>query len=467
MKIQIKELGALKEGTIDLSKKLIIFTGPNGTGKTYMSYLIYALTNIENKSIGSRLGSSIVNSLLTDNTITINLDHEILWNFRQKEFQTIKDNLWKLFSVAEDKADSFFKDTELNCIETKEIFFGKLNRMSINQTLRIFEYNFFLKKDSESTSITVSIPANTIKDKKFLELIDLFLLPRIFSIVAFYPITSNAIFPVERNSIYTFVKELSIKRNDAIEHIEAIATKKDANLLELYFKRSTRYPQPIRDILEEAEDIENVQKVKSAYYNFANDIEKDLLKGKIVINKDNGSVEFVSDKAPKRKLSFHQSSSIVKTLASLVIYLKHKAQFNDLVIIDEPELNLHPDNQIKLSKIFARLVNQGIRLVISTHSDYIIREFNNLLMLSSEQTRIKELANQLNYKSDEFLKFDEVVAYYFDFKKTKKREANMVEIEELNVSESGYEIPSVDETIDLQNNNSEKLYYSIKYGKDV
>ena len=35
MKIQIKELGAIKEATIDLSKKLTVFCGPNGTGKTY------------------------------------------------------------------------------------------------------------------------------------------------------------------------------------------------------------------------------------------------------------------------------------------------------------------------------------------------------------------------------------------------------------------------------------------------
>lgn len=44
MKIKVNDLGAIKEGTIDLSKKLTVFCGPNGTGKTYMAYLIYAIS---------------------------------------------------------------------------------------------------------------------------------------------------------------------------------------------------------------------------------------------------------------------------------------------------------------------------------------------------------------------------------------------------------------------------------------
>jgi hypothetical protein len=101
----------------------------------------------------------------------------------------------------------------------------------------------------------------------------------------------------------------------------------------LVFKRTTRYPQPIRDGLEVAEDLSNIEQRNSVdYFEFAEEIETELLHGKVIINKD-GNVEFVSKKAPRVKLSFHQSSSIVKTLASLVIYLKYRAVKNDLVII--------------------------------------------------------------------------------------------------------------------------------------
>jgi len=43
MKIKIRELGAIKEGVLDLSKRLNVFCGPNGTGKTYLAYTIYGL----------------------------------------------------------------------------------------------------------------------------------------------------------------------------------------------------------------------------------------------------------------------------------------------------------------------------------------------------------------------------------------------------------------------------------------
>jgi hypothetical protein len=261
------------------------------------------------------------------------------------------------------------------------------------------------------------------------------------------------------------VKNCPLKRNEAFDHIEAIANKKDADLIDLFFKRSTRYPQPIKDCLQMAEDLENKIKINSPYYNFATEIETELLKGKVVVTKY-GSVEFSSDKAAKtQQLSFHQSSSIVKTLASLVIYLKHEAQHNDLVIIDEPEVNLHPDNQIKLARIFSRLVNKGLRLIISTHSDYIVREFNNLIMIEKGDEKLKKLAKDKgDYREDEYLIANEVAAYVFDFKVTRGKEALKTEVKQITITESGFDIPSVDKEIQKQNTIAEELYYSLKYG---
>ena len=44
MEIKINNLGAIKEANIDLSKRLIVFCGPNNSGKTYAAFIIYALT---------------------------------------------------------------------------------------------------------------------------------------------------------------------------------------------------------------------------------------------------------------------------------------------------------------------------------------------------------------------------------------------------------------------------------------
>ena len=91
MKIQIKELGAIKEATIDLEKKLSVFCGPNGTGKTYMAYVLYALTKLNNKSIGIKLDEEIIKKLILENHAQITIDTGSIWDFRANEVTKIKE----------------------------------------------------------------------------------------------------------------------------------------------------------------------------------------------------------------------------------------------------------------------------------------------------------------------------------------------------------------------------------------
>ncbi|WP_171017697.1 AAA family ATPase [Sphingobacterium daejeonense] len=153
---------------------------------------------------------------------------------------------------------------------------------------------------------------------------------------------------MERNSIYSFSKELSIQRQDFFDQAKDFVTSGSFNsssTIERYFKRSTRYPLAIRDGLSIAEDLSNTSKKRSEFAGLAEEIESDLLFGTVNVNKD-GEVQFTSNKAKRLKIPIQLSASIVKTLSSLVFYLKHKAEQNDLIIIDEPELNLHPSNQV-------------------------------------------------------------------------------------------------------------------------
>jgi recombinational DNA repair ATPase RecF len=45
MLFSVKNFGAIREATVDLSHDCIILAGQNNTGKTYLAYLIYALYN--------------------------------------------------------------------------------------------------------------------------------------------------------------------------------------------------------------------------------------------------------------------------------------------------------------------------------------------------------------------------------------------------------------------------------------
>jgi hypothetical protein len=279
----------------------------------------------------------------------------------------------------------------------------------------------------------------------------------IANVLAFYPLTNSYILPVERNSIYTFSKELSLKRNILLDEIENLKSNSKIDPFTWLQRRKTRYPLPIRDGLEISDDLANFQKQESPYKEFAEEIESEILHGVVSATKD-GEVVFSSDKAAKsKKLPIHLTSSAVKTLSSLVFYLKHSAQGNDLIIIDEPELNLHPDNQIRITRIFARLINKGFRLIISTHSDYIIRELNNLIMLSSSNNEIDEIAQKYGYTEFDKIKSEEVGAYLFNY--TSK---TRVKVKQIPVTVEGFEVETIDEAINELNEKSEELFYALK-----
>ena len=207
MKIKVNELGAIKEGTVDLSKKMNVFCGPNGTGKTYMAYVIYALTKLNNKSLVFRLDDSILKSALSNNEFFIEININELWQFRQKEIDKVKNELWSLFSVAQDKSESFFMDTNIECDDTFESFESKMLEISIdNITFKMYGYTFNLLKKNGELSVEVTFVETTKKDENFAKFMEIAFLSRLYSILSFYPITNSIIFPVERNSIYTFSK---------------------------------------------------------------------------------------------------------------------------------------------------------------------------------------------------------------------------------------------------------------------
>jgi hypothetical protein len=78
-------------------------------------------------------------------------------------------------------------------------------------------------------------------------------------------------------------------------------------------------------------------------------------------------------------------------------------------------MNLHPEAQAQLTELLALLVNQGIRVVLTTHSPYIVDHIGNLVEASvlDEATK-KTMASRFWLgTSDAFLDAEKVAAYRF------------------------------------------------------
>ena len=84
----------------------------------------------------------------------------------------------------------------------------------------------------------------------------------------------------------------------------------------------------------------------------------------------------------ERDLPLMNASSMVSELAPVVLYLRHVVQPGDLLIIEEPESHLHPARQVKFIRQLATAVQSGVRILITTHSEWVLEELANLVRLS-------------------------------------------------------------------------------------
>ena len=73
---------------------------------------------------------------------------------------------------------------------------------------------------------------------------------------------------------------------------------------------------------------------------------------------------------------------MVSELASVVLYLRYLVEPGDLLIIEEPESHLHPALQTAFARELARLVHFGVRVMLTTHSEWILEAPANLVRLS-------------------------------------------------------------------------------------
>lgn len=155
----------------------------------------------------------------------------------------------------------------------------------------------------------------------------------------------------------------------------------------------------------------------------AEKLEKDILAGEVQLNKSESGYPLF-DYQPdgwKNNIPLMRSSSMVSELAPIVLYLRHLVLPGDILIIEEPESHLHPEMQAALARQIALLVQAGIRVIVTTHSEWLLDQFANLVRLSDlPPSKRKGLAG-----GSEALRSDQFGAWLF--KPRKKPKGSIVE----------------------------------------
>ena len=145
-------------------------------------------------------------------------------------------------------------------------------------------------------------------------------------------------------------------------------------------------PEVLADFLQILIDLGDRPRVRSrGRESLARSLEMNVLRGAIRDTRSaTGYPEFwYRPDGWEADLPLTRTSSMVSELAPVVLYLRHVVSSGDLLIIEEPESHLHPAMQVEFIRQMAGVVRAGVRVLLTTHSEWVLDELANLVRLSS------------------------------------------------------------------------------------
>ena len=141
----------------------------------------------------------------------------------------------------------------------------------------------------------------------------------------------------------------------------------------------------LADFLEQLIELGDVpRRRRRSHDKLAELLESEILGGAIRVERSEAGYPsfYYRPDGWKGDLPLMNTSSMVSELAPVVLYLRHVVQRGDVLIIEEPESHLHPAMQVAFMRLLAAAVRSGIRVVVTTHSEWVLEALANLVRLS-------------------------------------------------------------------------------------
>ena len=393
--IAVENFGPIEKANIDL-RPLTVFVGESNTGKTYLAALIYALQLtfdgisqvpwaphriIQLDRISRSRYSRPSTQVLPKET------EEMLekLNVTGQPFKFSDSPQWLQDRLQSDLVDSErFKDELRRCFDLE--FASELIRFTEGQhnamkiSLEVREENQILwsfgvyNSDSEVTTNgfvnedTVLRHDDRAALREILDTGDWRQEPvRIFSWSA--P-TKSYYLPAARSGI---METHGVIATSLVDRATRVGLER--------FSEIPAFSGLIADFLKQIIGSEERHLPSDEMNGIAKVLEDEVLRGEIEVKQPTaGYPEFrYRPRKLEQALRMSRSSSMVSELAPLVFFLRDVVRPGDTLIIEEPEAHLHPAAQTKVALTLARLVRVGVRVIITTHSDWLLEQIGNLV----------------------------------------------------------------------------------------
>ena len=452
--LDVENFGPIAKAKNIEFKPMTVFVGPSNTGKTYLASMLHIWLNsvdtdptlgaTASNRIGSRQGILdpgdfvIFRSELLDivTTLTLLEGHTQLaevyyYTFEVKNFSErfriiLQNFITRHFDVArfsfEDKMrdhfgvnlnpDSQWNQTDSTALHTAPCITIRNDINSFIIDLVNQDTSYDLTQFSITIDVIEALKSNTeVSDNDSGqpdEVINLFLDNFIGSVLEQF-----------RSSFYLPTGRTGIMNSRHILASELVARSQDYNSISRDFLslivriRSN----PIRPIFRSPQFYPRINPFVSNVKldAVAHTIERSVLEGRIVVKETTGLSEFYFQKQDN-SVPMDIASSMVTDLAPIVLFLRNFVQVGDLLIIDEPEAHLHPEAQQQMAAALAFMVRSGLRVLITTHSHYMVEQLSAFVNASKLDETTRKRALSLSGalgEEDIYLNEDETAVYSF------------------------------------------------------
>lgn len=431
LQISVENLGKVQSAKLTPAP-LMMLVGKNNTGKSYIASLLWSfsrlfdLFSIDQSNIRPMWFDEMARQAI-DGPVEVHIDSE-----KARDIICHINECFRLKGASflgEIFAYDSFKDTYINLDEN--CYFADFTVAAASSDMSFPAPTKDLVKRRQMVSFVIGVE-DTIATRFRIPLIDMNY--RESSIVRIYTeIVGRVLFGHDwqkyRNSCY-----IPAARTGLMLSLRALVSHSLDPGLD---RPGQTLPRPLSDFLQVIADssILNSKEERQT----ANWLEQNTIHGSISsTDSDIPDFEYIPY-GVSQSIPLHATSSMITEVAPFLLVTRSGFGYRHLVF-EEPEAHLHLEAQRNMARTIARLLNEGIYVTLTTHSDTFIQQINNLMRLFSHPQQ-DELMARFGYEAVDLIDPSMVATYEFcdvDGKTT---------VQKVEMSEEGFAIKTLNDTL--------------------